>query len=165
MDAVLRALAVYAILLTLFRITGKRTIAHITTFDFALLLVVAEATQQALLGEDFSIMMMALVVITLVGTDRLADYLGFRFKRLERLTESAPIVLVDNGKLLRQRLAKEHLDEEDVLQSARQLHGLERMDQIKYAVLEKSGGITIVPQDPQGAAPREGGPGSTRNAF
>jgi uncharacterized membrane protein YcaP (DUF421 family) len=64
MDAVLRALAIYLVLMLLFRLVGKRSLAQITTFDFVLILVVGEATQQALLGEDFSITNAALVIAT-----------------------------------------------------------------------------------------------------
>jgi uncharacterized membrane protein YcaP (DUF421 family) len=131
----------------LFRITGKRTLSQATTFDFVLLLVVGEATQQALLGEDFSITMAAIVIATLIALDRLADYLGYRFPRLDKLLESVAVILIDDGKVLKDRMAKAHINEEEILTFARQAHGLESMDQIKYAVLEKSGGVTIVPRE------------------
>jgi uncharacterized membrane protein YcaP (DUF421 family) len=146
MDAVLRALAIWIVLMLLFRLTGKRTLSQATTFDFILLLIVGEATQQALLGEDFSITMAAIVITTLIALDRFADFLGYRFPRLDKLMESVAVILVDDGKLLKDRMAKAHIAEEEILTSARQAHGLESMDQIKYAVLEKSGGITIVPR-------------------
>lgn len=147
MDAVLRALAMWVVLMLLFRLTGKRSLSQATTFDFILLLVVGEATQQALLGEDFSMTMAAIVITTLIVLDRLADYLGYRFPRLDKLMESVAVILVDDGKVLKDRMAKAHIDEEEILTSARQAHGLESMDQVKYAVLEKSGGITIVPRE------------------
>lgn len=146
MEAVIRGLMIYLVLLVLFRATGKRTLAQATTFDFVLILVVAEATQQALLGEDFSITNAALVVATLVGVDRLANYLGFRFPRAERIAESAPLVLVRDGRLLEDRMRKAHLNIEEILTEARQTHGLARMDQTAYAVMEKSGGISVVPR-------------------
>ena len=54
-DSVLRAAAIYLVLLVLFRVAGRRTLSEMTSFDFVLLLVIGEATQQALLGEDFSL--------------------------------------------------------------------------------------------------------------
>ena len=146
MDAVVRALVIYVGLLLLFRITGKRSMASMTTFDFVLLLVVGEATQQALLGEDFSFTMAIIVIATLVGLDRFADYLGFRFPRADKLLESVPVLLVDDGKPLPDRMKRAHLGEDDILASARQSQGLESMAQIKYAVLEKDGGISIIPK-------------------
>lgn len=152
MDAVLRAAAIYVVLLLLFRMTGKRTLSQVTTFDFVILLIVGEATQQALLGEDFSIVQAALVIATLLGLDRLSDYLGWRLPTFRRATESVPLILVQDGELLREVMAKEHLGEDDILSAARESQGLERLDQIKWAVLETSGGISIVPE--ANAAPR-----------
>jgi uncharacterized membrane protein YcaP (DUF421 family) len=146
MDAVLRAVLVYAGLLLLFRIVGKRGLAQMTAFDFVLLLIVGEATQQVLLGEDFSFTNAMTVIATLVGLDRLANYIGFRFPKVDRVLESVSVLLVDDGKILKDRMKKAHIDEEEILTSARQAHGLERLDQVKYAVLEKNGGITIVPR-------------------
>jgi uncharacterized membrane protein YcaP (DUF421 family) len=146
-DAVLRALAIYLVLMLLFRLAGKRTLADVTTFDFVLLLVISEATQQALLGEDFSITQAAIVIATLIGLDRGSDYLSWRFPRFKRVTESQPIVLMENGRLLRNIMAKEHITEDDILQSARTTQGLENLDQVKYAIMETSGGISIVPKD------------------
>ncbi len=146
MDAVLRGLAIYLVLFLLLRVFGKRTLSEVTTFDFVLLLVVGEATQQALLGEDFSITHAAIVVAVLVGLDRASDYLAWRFARFKRVAESIPVILVDNGKLLRTVMDKEHVSEDDILTSARTKHGLENLDQVKYAVMETSGGISIVPK-------------------
>lgn len=146
MDAIIRAAVTYFILLLLFRLTGKRSLAQATTFDFVLLLVVGEATQQALLGEDFSLTMAALVIATLLALDRVADYLGFRFPRVDKILESVSVLLVDDGKLLQDRMKRAHIGEDEILHYARQAHGIERLDQVKYAVLEKDGGITIVPK-------------------
>lgn len=145
MDSVVRALLVYLFLMILFRVTGKRTLSQVTTFDFVLLLIIAAASQQALLGEDSSVMNSVIVITTLVAIDRLADFLGYRFPRFDRITESVPLVLVDDGKPLLDRLRKAQVTEDDILSSARSTRGLERMDQIRYAVLEKSGGISVIP--------------------
>ncbi|MDG9704800.1 DUF421 domain-containing protein [Streptomyces sp. DH37] len=146
MDTVLRALVIYLVLMLLMRAAGKRTLANVTTFDLVLLLVISEATQQALLGDDFSLTTAALVITTLIGADRLADYLGFRFPAFDRITDSVPVVVLENGRVLRHRTDRLHITESDILQAARQSQGLERLDQIAYAVLEKSGGITVVPR-------------------
>jgi uncharacterized membrane protein YcaP (DUF421 family) len=148
MDAVLRAVAIYLILMLLFRLSGKRTLGQVTTFDFVLLLVVGEATQQALLGEDFSVTHAAIVIATLIGMDRASDYFSWRFGPFKRTTESVPVVLLDDGTLLKDVMAKEHVSEDDIMSAARSTRGLERLEQIKYAVMETSGGISIVPKDP-----------------
>ncbi|GAA3711824.1 DUF421 domain-containing protein [Zhihengliuella alba] len=152
MDAVLRALAIYLVLLLLFRLTGKRTMSQVTTFDFVLLLIVGEATQQALLGEDFSIVQAALVIATLIALSRFSDFLGWKFPKFGRVTESVPLILVQDGKVLEDVLAKEHLTADEIMDAARETQGLERMDQIKWAVLEQSGTISVVPRE--NAAPK-----------
>ena len=69
MDAVTRGAAVYLLLLIIFRLSGRRTLAQMTNFDFVLLLIISEATQNAMIGEDYSVTNGALVVLTLVGLD------------------------------------------------------------------------------------------------
>lgn len=76
-----------------------------------------------------------------------ADHFGFRFPRFDRVTESMPLVLVEDGKLLHDRLRRENISPAEILSSARQSQGIARMDQIRYAVLERSGGISVVPYD------------------
>ena len=83
MDAVLRSLVIYVFLLVVFRISGKRSLSQATTFDFVLLLVIGEATQQALLGEDFSMTNAFVVIVTLVGIDILLSLVKQRWQRVE----------------------------------------------------------------------------------
>jgi uncharacterized membrane protein YcaP (DUF421 family) len=146
MELVLRAVAVYLVLLVVFRIAGKRSLAQITTFDFVWLLVISEAVQQALIGQDFSVMGAVVLIATLVTIDLLLSWLKDRFPRLDRLVDSVPLVIVDHGRALHERMRKERVSVEDVLSAARMHLGLERLDQIKYAVVERSGGISILPK-------------------
>ena len=147
MDSVLNGLTVYVILLVVFRISGKRTLSQVTTFDFVLLLIIAEVTQQALLGQDYSLTNFVLLVATLIGMDIAMSFVKERSPRLDRLLEGQPLVIVEDGKALHDRMQKARVDDEDVLTAARMHQGLERMEQIKYAVLERNGGITIVPKE------------------
>lgn len=160
MDAVLRALAIYVFLLLIFRVSGRRTMAEMTTFDFILLLIIGEATQQALLGEDFSMTNAFLVIATLLVIDVLLSVLKSRIDGLAKLIDGVPTVIVENGRPLGDQMRWARITEDDVLEAARRLQGLERLDQIKYAVVEVSGGITIVPQD--GPPERPGAPPERR---
>lgn len=146
MESIVRGAVVYIIVLVVFRINGKRSLAQITTFDFVLLLIIAEAIQQALIDVDYSMTNAFLIVLTLLGLDVGFSLIKQRSERFQRLIDDVPLVLVDNGRPLPERMAKARVDDSDILASARQLQGLERMDQIKYAVLERSGGISIVPK-------------------
>lgn len=146
MESVLRAAAIYVFLLLVFRIAGKRSLAQITTFDFILLLIIGEATQQALLGDDYSVINAWIVIATLILLEIGLSYVTARSPAVGRTLEGLPLIIVDHGRPLKERLKRERIDESEILAAARELHGLERFDQIKYAVLERSGGITIVPQ-------------------
>jgi uncharacterized membrane protein YcaP (DUF421 family) len=147
MDSIVRALIVYVVLMILFRIGGKRSLAQITTFDFVLLLIISEAVQQALIANDNSMMNALLLVLTFFVADIGMSLLKGRSATFEKLVDDVPLILVEDGKPIRERLRKERVDENDILASARMSQGLERMDQIKYAVLERSGGISIIPKE------------------
>ena len=146
MDSILRGVAIYLFLLVLFRLAGKRTLSDVTTFDFVLLLIISEATQQALLGEDFSLTNAFLVILTLIGLDIAISLWQQRWPRLGKWIEGVPLVIVEDGRPLYERMQRSRISEEDVLTAARERQGLARMDQIRYAVLERSGGISIIPK-------------------
>ena len=146
MESVLRAAAMYVGLLIIMRIAGKRSLAQITTFDFVLLLIISEATQNAMLGQDFSITNAFIVIITLVTLDIGLSLLKRRSKKLDKLLDDVPLIIVEDGVALKDRMDKVRVDEQDVLSAARHLQGIARLDQIRYAVLERSGGISIIPK-------------------
>jgi uncharacterized membrane protein YcaP (DUF421 family) len=152
MESVLRALAIYGVLLLLFRITGKRSLGQITTFDFILLLIISEAIQNGMVGSSYSITNALVLVATLVGVDIALSLLKRRSPRLEKYLDGTPLVIVDHGRALRDRMYKARVDETEVLSAARH-EGLERMEQIKYAVLERNGEISIIPRDDPSSAP------------
>ncbi|MBC5775145.1 DUF421 domain-containing protein [Pontibacter sp. KCTC 32443] len=147
MDTIIRGAIVYIFLLIIFRVSGKRTLYDATVFDFVLLLIIAETTQQALLGDDFSLTNGLLLIMTLIVLDIFISLLKQKFMPIEKLVDGGPLIILDNGRLLRDRMRKERVDEADILESARDLKGLQRLDQIKYAILEKNGRITIIPQE------------------
>ncbi len=147
MESVFRGAAIYAIVWLIFRLAGRRTFAEMTSFDFVLLLIVGEATQQALLGNDFSITNAALIVLTLVGIDVFLSELKQWSPATEKIIDGLPLILLVDGKPLTNRMKRVRVDEEDILDEARKRRGLTHIEQIKYAVLERGGGISIIPRD------------------
>ena len=145
METVIRGAVVFIVLLVIIRLSGRRTLAQMTTFDLVLVLIVAETTQQALLGDDFSIANAVILIITLFSLDILLSYLKEQSPRAERLLDGVPTVLISLGKPDVRALKRARVAIEDVLESARTQHGIERLDQIKFAVLEVGGDISIVP--------------------
>jgi len=146
MDTILRGSAIYFFLLLIFRLAGKRSLEKATTFDFVLLLIIAEVTQQGLLGEDFSVTNALLLIVTLVLIDILLSLWKQRSHRIEWLIDGVPVVLLRDGVPLEERMRRERVDTEDILAEARRSHGLERLSQIRCAVLERNGCISIIPE-------------------
>jgi len=150
MNSVLRATAVYLFLLLIFRLAGNRSAAQITAFDLILLLVVSESIQEAMITDDYSLTNAFLVVITLVGLDIMMSLWKQRSDKVEKILDGVPILVIEDGKMQHARMKMERVDEGDILSAARAHHGLERLDQIKHAIVEASGGITIVPRSKAG---------------
>lgn len=150
MNLVIRGIAVYFFILIIFRIAGKKSLSEATTFDFVLLLIISEVTQQALVGEDFSLTASFVLIVTLIGMDVLFALLKLKWKPLGTLTEGVPLIVVNKGVPLFKRMQKARVEYEDILEAARQLHGIGTMDEIEYAVLEKDGSISIIPKKDSG---------------
>ena len=146
MDAVLRGAVTYIVLLIIFRAAGKRSLAEITTFDFILLLIISETTQSALVDNNNSLTNTLILVVTMIGLDIALSWFKERSKVLDRTVDSAPLILLVDGAPLHERMMKARVDESDVLAAARLIHGLERLEQIKYAVLERNGEISVIPK-------------------
>ena len=147
MEAIIKAIVVYLVLLVLFRISGKRTLAEITPFDLVLLLIISEAVQQALVGSDNSMTHAFLLVTTLVALNVLMSELKLRWKAGGRWLDGTPLLIVENGRPIEQHMRKERVDLDDVLDTARETHGIVDIHQIRYAVLERTGKISIIPTE------------------
>ena len=147
MDTVLRSAAVYIFLMIVFRISGKRSLSQITTFDFILLLIISEATQQALLGNDYSIINALVVIASLIVLDVAFSWMEGRWPGFGRVMGSLPVVIVEHGRLLDDRAKQEGVTLSEILAAGREHHGLERLEQFKYAILERHGGISVVPTE------------------
>jgi uncharacterized membrane protein YcaP (DUF421 family) len=148
MDSVIRGVAIYFVLLIIVRLSGRRTLAQMTPFDLVLVLIVAETTQQALLGDDFSIVNAVVLIVTLFTVDIGLSYLKRVFPKFDPLLDGVPTVLVSHGKPDQRALSRSRVGMDEVLEAARVQQGLERLDQVKFAVLEPGGTISIVPKQP-----------------
>ncbi len=146
MDEVSRGVAVYAGMMLIFRFSGKRSLSEITPFDFVLLLVFSEALQSALVDDDNSLTAVVVVILTLVVLNIGMSLLKQVSPKIELLLEGVPVVVVEDGQVMHDRLRRARIDEGDILAAARQTQGIDRMDQIRSAVLERSGGISIMPK-------------------
>jgi uncharacterized membrane protein YcaP (DUF421 family) len=147
MEIILRTIGIYLFLLVLFRLLGKRSLAELSAFDFILFLIISEALQNALVDQDMSVVMGLTVVLTFLMLDLGLSWLKRKSTVFEKFAEGVPLLLVDHGKIIEANTVRSRITLGDILQTARESQGLERMEQIKYAVLETSGSISIIPMD------------------
>ena len=146
MDSVLRGAVTYVFVFIIFRLSGKRSLAQITTFDAVLLLIISEATQAALLDNDNSMTNSVLLILTMVGLDVGLSHIKQTFPRIEKVIDGRPSLILDDNGLRQEVLNKERVAKSDILHAARSTQGLQDMESIQYAVLEATGDISIVPK-------------------
>jgi len=145
MDTVIKTAIVYVLLLALMRLAGRRTLGKITTFDLILVLIIGGTTQRALLGQDYSVTNALLVVTTLIVMDVAFSLIERDSPIFSRIVNGSPLIVVQDGRLLPGRLRKARLTADEILAAARRIHGIERLEDIKFAILEASGDISIIP--------------------
>jgi uncharacterized membrane protein YcaP (DUF421 family) len=115
-----------------------------TPFDLVIILVISETTQQAMLANDFSITNAILLILTLFLTDILLSYLKKWSPPAGRVIDGVPVILVANGAIDREALRGCRLQVDDILEAARTQQGIEEMREIRFAILEVSGAISII---------------------
>jgi uncharacterized membrane protein YcaP (DUF421 family) len=113
--------------------------SEMSAFDFVLLLIVAETTQQALLGDDFSVTNSMILIVTLFAVDVLFSIIKGWSPSVQRLLDGSPTVLISNGELDLRALGRPRVSLDEVLEAAREKQGLQQLDQIRFAVLEAKG--------------------------
>jgi uncharacterized membrane protein YcaP (DUF421 family) len=147
MEGVLKAALLYFVLMILLRtIAGRRTMGEMTAFDLLLLLIVGDITQEFLVGDDASLTGVVIVISTFVVIDVALSLLQQRFTLVSHWVEGVPTVLCRNGELDEEALRKARIREDEILAAARQSQGIDRREDIKLAMLEANGKISIVPR-------------------
>ena len=147
MEMVLRALAIYLILLVVFKIAGRRALLQMTSFDLILLLIISEATQQALLGNDFSVTGAMLTIVTLVTIDILFGFIKKQMHGAESALDGSPVILLEHGEPLMEKMKMVDVSLDDILVAARQSQGITEPGKSQYAILERNGHISIIPDE------------------
>lgn len=150
-ELVLRSAAIYLALLVVLRLFGKREVGQFTLFDLVLILLIANAVQPAMTGTDSSLTGGLIIIVTLIAVNRAVAILRGRVPAVNRLLEPRPTVLARDGAWIREALAREDVTVDDAEMALRE-HGIASVDEVKLAVLEADGSISVVPHD-QAKAP------------
>jgi uncharacterized membrane protein YcaP (DUF421 family) len=143
MEIVVRATVIYAFLFLVTRGMKKRAISDLSPFEMILLVSLGDIIQQGVTQEDMSITGAMLAVTTFGVWVSVLSWLSWRSARARKVIDGLPLVLVQDGRLFDEALAVEHMPVEEILEAARQ-SGVESLDDIRLAVLEPSGKISII---------------------
>ena len=142
-EFIVRGIIVYAFLLILIRITGKRQVGQLAPFDLVLLLVLSNAVQNAMNGGDNSIGGGLISAVTLVLLNYLIGMATYRSKTLEAIVEGRPDVLIHNGVLFPAVMKRAKLTHHELNAALRQA-GCVCVEEVHTAVLENNGAISVV---------------------
>jgi uncharacterized membrane protein YcaP (DUF421 family) len=143
MDIVLRALVLYAFVVFVMRVIGRRELSSMTPFDLVLLIILGDAIQQGLTQDDYSVTGAVLAVATIATLQVATSYVSYRSKRARRVLEGDPIVIVDHGDLVDANVARERMTLDDITEEARQQQ-ISSLDEVEWAILEANGSISFI---------------------
>jgi uncharacterized membrane protein YcaP (DUF421 family) len=142
-ELILRSVVVYAFLLVLLRITGKRQVGQLAPFDLVLLLVLSNAVQNSMNAGDNSLVGGLISAATLVGLNFIVGIATYRSKTLEAIIEGRPQVLIHHGKLFKEVMARARLTHHELHASLRQ-SGCSCVEEVHSAILENNGSISVI---------------------
>jgi uncharacterized membrane protein YcaP (DUF421 family) len=145
-ELIVRGAVVYVFLLVLLRITGKRQVGQLAPFDLVLLLVLSNAVQNSMNAGDNSLIGGLISAATLVALNFVVGLATFRNKRMEAIIEGRPQLLIHNGKIYEDVIAKAHLTHHELTAALRQA-GCGCAEDVHTAILENSGAISVVPRN------------------
>jgi uncharacterized membrane protein YcaP (DUF421 family) len=142
---VLRTLIIYGAILIGLRLAGKRELGQMTPFDLVVILLIANAVQNAMVGPDTSVPGGLIAAAVLIAANYGVAQARERLPWLRRTVQGTPTLLIHDGQIVQEHLRKEGIDEEDVLMALRE-HGVASAADVQTAVLETDGSISVVPR-------------------
>jgi uncharacterized membrane protein YcaP (DUF421 family) len=145
MDLVFRTVAIFAFVLFVTRITGRRELHSLEPYDIIVLVVLGDLVQQGVTQSDNSVTGAMIVISTIVLLSMLTGWLSFRFKPAGRGLDGEPLIVVDNGQPVTRNLRRERITIEEVETEAR-LQQIASLDDVRWAVLETDGKMSFIPK-------------------
>ena len=147
LDIVLRTGVVYIVLILGLRLLGKRHVAQLSTVDFVLILLLSNAVQNAMVGNDTSLLGGIVAAITLLLLSYLLSFIMYRSRAAKNVLEGTPTLLIRHGQFIREHLEKEKITEEELLRVVNE-HGIENLDEVGAAIMEPDGTVSVLPRTP-----------------
>jgi uncharacterized membrane protein YcaP (DUF421 family) len=146
-ELVIRGTAMYLFLFLLFRVVIRRRVGSIGMADILILVIIADASQNAMSGEYKSVTEGAILVGTIIGWNMLIDWLNFRVPALRGWLEPSPLPLIENGRVLHRNLRQEYLSEDELKAKLRE-NGVDDVRQVAKAHMESDGQISVIKRQP-----------------
>ena len=146
-DSIWRVAFVYGFLVLAFRLTGKREVGQMSPLELMTLMLIPEIFSVAVNKNDPSMALGTVGVTTLFLAVFLSGILKFKSRAADEFLEGKPTVLVDRGRLVERNLQRERITPEEIMAEMR-IAGIDRLDQVRWAILETEGKISIIPDSP-----------------
>jgi uncharacterized membrane protein YcaP (DUF421 family) len=144
MDVVLRAVVAYVFILFLMRVVGRRELSSMEPSDVILLVVIGDLVQNGVTQNDYSVTGIVLAAGTIGLLATITAFITYRSNRIRSAIEGEPVILVQDGQPIQRNMKNERLTLEEVMEQARLQQGIESLDDIKWAVLETNGSISVI---------------------
>jgi uncharacterized membrane protein YcaP (DUF421 family) len=148
LELIVRGSAMYLFLFVLFRFVVRRRVGSIGMADILILVIVADAAQNGMAGEYRSVTDAFILVGTLIGWNLLIDRLNFHVPALRKVLEPAPLLLIDNGRVLWRNLRHEQVSEEELKTKLRE-QGVADPSEVARSYLEPDGQVTVLKKNRQ----------------
>jgi uncharacterized membrane protein YcaP (DUF421 family) len=145
MDIALRAIFLYAFVVFLMRVMGRRELSSLSAVDLVLLIVLGDAIQQGLTQDDYSVTGAVIAVSTIAAVQVGSSYLSYRSRRARRILEGEPIVILQDGKLIERNMRRERLTEDEVAEGMR-AQQIGSVEDVAWGILESDGNISFIPK-------------------
>ena len=146
MDTVIRVVIMYAAILVGLRLMGKRDFGELSPLELITLILIPDLVSQGVVRSDYSLTNSLIALTTLFSLVLIISLFSHRFKKLEKLIDSEPTLLVAKGRLLIHNLNRERISPDEIYSEMHKA-GLDKLSRVRWAVLESDGRIAIVPED------------------
>jgi len=153
LEKILRPVIIYLVLIVGLRLAGKRELAQLNPFDLVVLLTISNTVQNAIIGDDNSVTGGIIGAATLLVVNYVVVRFLFGHRGLDELVEGSPDLLIEGGRIRRERLQGEVITLAE-LETAAHRQGFTSLDEVERAVIEPGGGIAFVRKEPPPEAAR-----------
>lgn len=143
LDFIIRAAAMYFMALLMIRLLGKRALGELGPFDFVVMTGVGHTVVSVALDKSIPFWEGLVILFTLAVLEYTMGYVALKNQKLSNIITGKPVVLIDNGRIIKQNLAREKFNIDDLMQELRK-QGIRDIDEVDKGILESCGGFSVI---------------------